>query len=154
MKNLLSPLLWLSCSVLFLAGCSGYDRNALFVGLSVELTGIKRADDGTVSVTWNMVNPNVTSYLMARVSHKVFLNGAFVGSTVDAEPMAVPAQHTVGRVSKLALAGPAAGQLVADAVARGRAAYRLDSQLLILLYSDTTEKAAITHSGTVPVTGK
>ena len=154
MMKLPTLLRLLMCGALFLAGCNGYNRDVISVGLSVELNGIKRAENGTVSVAWNMINPNVTSYLLARVSNKVFLNGTLVGTTVDVDPMAVPARQTVGKVSKLTLAGPGAERLIAEAAAQGRAAYRVDSQLIILLYSDVTEKGALTHAGSVPVTGK
>ena len=149
-----TPLRLLMCGALFLAGCNSYNRDVISVGLSVELNGIKRAEDDTVSVAWNMVNPNVTSYLLSRVSNKIFLNGTLVGTTVDAEPMAVPARQSVGKVSKLTLAGPGAERLIAEAVVQGRAAYRVDSQLIILLYGDVTEKGALTHAGSVPVAGK
>ena len=154
MKKPPAPLRLLMCCTLFLAGCNSYNRDVISVGLSVELNGIKRAEDGTVTVAWNMVNPNVTSYLLSRVSNKIFLNGTLVGTTVDAEPMAVPARQSVGKVSKLTLAGPGAERLIAEAVVQGRAAYRVDSQLIILLYGDVTEKGALTHAGSVPVAGK
>ncbi|MDI1320421.1 MAG: hypothetical protein PSW75_09560 [bacterium] len=154
MKKLLTPLFPLLCSALFLAGCGHGGGDAIAVGLSAELTGIERASDGNVSVKWDMVNPNVSSYLLSRVTNKIFLNGTLVGTTVDAEAMALPAQRTVNKVSKLTLAGPDAARLIAEVAARGRAAYRVDSQLVILLYGDVTEKSALTHAGSVPVNGK
>lgn len=154
MKKSLTPLLLLACSFLFLAGCSTFDRGIAIVGLSVELTGIERAADGTVSVSWNLVNPNIASYLIARASHKIFLDGRLVGTTVNEEPTAIPAQQSVNKVTPLKLADTAAGRLIAEAAARGSAAYRVDTQLLIRVYGETTDKGDLTHSGSVPVTSK
>ncbi|MBI2497938.1 MAG: hypothetical protein HYV75_08535 [Opitutae bacterium] len=154
MKTLSTPLLLLAGCVLFLAGCSGFDRGVTSVGLSVELNGIERAADGTVTVTWSLVNPNVTPYLLERVTQKIFLDGALAGTTLDTQPMAVPAQQTTSKASRLTPAGPAAERLVAEAAAKGGAAYRVETQLLIRLYGDLTDKGLLTHTGSVPVTGK
>jgi len=110
-------LLLLAAGLLFLAGCSGFNRGVTSVGLSVELTGIERAADGNVAVTWGLVNPNVSPYLLARVSQKIFLNGTLVGTTLDTEPMAAPAQQTTSKVSRLTPAGPAGERLIAEAAA-------------------------------------
>jgi hypothetical protein len=154
MKKLSFPLPLLAGCILSLAGCGGFDRGVTSVGLSVELTGIERAADGTVAVTWSLINPNVTPYLLDRVSHKIFLNGTLVGTTLDTTRMAIPAQQTTSKVSALTTAGPAAGQLIAEAAAKGSASYRVDTQLLLRLYDQITDKGALTHSGSVPVTGK
>lgn len=154
MKKLLTPLFLLLCGVLFLSGCSHGGSDVIAVGLNAELTGIERTGDGTVMVKWSMVNPNVASYLLSRVTNKIYLNGTFLGTTVDTDAMALPVQQSVSKVSKLTPAGPETARLLTEAAARGSAAYRVDSQLVILLYGETTEKAALTHSGSVPVTGQ
>lgn len=153
MKKLLTPLL-LVCGVLFLTGCSSFERGIAVVGLRVELTGIERAADGTVSVAWNLVNPNIASYLIARTNHKIFLDGKLVGTAVNEEPTAIPAQQSVSKVTQLKLADAAADRLITEAAARGSAAYRVDTQLLIRLYGEATDKGDLTHSGSVPVTRK
>jgi hypothetical protein len=154
MRKLFTPLAALACSALFLAGCSSYDHGVITAGMGVELTGIERAADGTVTVGWNLVNPNITPYLLDHVSQKVYLNGTLVGTTLDAARMAVPAQQTTSKVSRLTTAGPAADQIIAEAAAKGSAAYRVDMQLQLRLYDDLTDKATLTHAGTVPVTNK
>lgn len=152
MKPLFTPLFLVLCGAFLLAGC-GHPSGALIAtGLNAELNAIERASDGTVTVKWAMVNPNVAPYLLARVTNKIFLNGTLVGTTVDAEAMALPAQQTVHKVTKLTPAGTDAARLITEAAARGNAAYRVDSQLVILLYGDQTEKADLTHSGSVAVT--
>lgn len=154
MKKSFTPLLWLICSTLFVAGCSSYDAKTIAVGLSVELTGIERASDGTVAVTWNLVNPNVASYLLTRVSNKIYLDGNLVGTALDTNPMAFPAQQSVSKVTRLTLAGPEGERRIAAAAGRGHAAYRVETQIIIQLYGETTEKGTLVHSGSVQVTGK
>ena len=154
MKKLLLPLLLLVSSGLFLAGCGSANSDTITAGLRVELTGIERTGDGTVTVAWQLVNPNVTPYLLDRVSHRIFLNGTLVGTTLDAKATAFPAQSTTSKTTKLTLAGPAAERLLAEAAAKGRAEYRVDTQVTVRLYSDMMEKSDLTHAGSVPVTAK
>jgi hypothetical protein len=154
MKSLFPPLFLVLCGAFFLAGC-GHGSGALIAtGLSVELNGIERASDGTVTVKWDMVNPNVAPYVMSRVTNRIYLNGTLLGVTVDDAAMALPAQQTVSKVSKLTLTGHDAARLITEAAASGKVAYRVDSQLVILLYGDTTEKAGLTHAGSVAVTAQ
>lgn len=154
MKKLLTPLfLALGCA-LFLAGCGHNVSEIIVVGLNAELTGIERAGDGTVTVKWSMVNPNVTPYLLSGVTNKIYLNGTLVGSTVETEAFGLPAQQAVHKTTRLTVAGPDATRVIAEAAAHGSAAYRVDSQLVILLYGESTEKGTLTHSGSVPVTAK
>jgi len=154
MKKLLTPLLLLLGSVLFLGGCGTYDNQLVVVGLRLELAGITRAADGSVAVTWQLVNPNIAPYLMARIGQTVSLNGTVVGTTLDTDPMAFTAQSTTNKTSKLSLAGPAAERVLADAIAKGSAAYHVDAQVVIQLYGDSVEHSVISGSGSVPVTGK
>lgn len=154
MKKLPTPLLLLACSVLFLTGCPTFDRGITAVGLGVELTGIERAADGTVSVSWSLVNPNIASYLIARTNHKIYLDGKLVGTALNEEPTAVPAQQSVSKVTPLKLADATAERTITEAAARGSAAYRVETQLLVRLYGETTDKGALSNSGSVPVTSK
>jgi hypothetical protein len=153
MKSLLPPLLWLACSALFLGGCSSYDKNIVTVGLRVELTKIERASDGTVSVAWHIVNPNVTPYLLARVANRIYLNGTLVGTTLDTNAIAIPAQTTTGKATTLTPASPAA-QLITAAAAQGHADYRVETALTVQLYGEQTDDATLVNSGSVPVSTK
>ena len=153
MKKCLLPLFLLVYGLVFQSGCNS-NGTIIVVGLRIELTGIERTTDGTATVSWRVMNPNVAPYLLARTSHKIYLNGTLVGTTVDNEPMAVPARNNAGKTSKLILAGPAAGRLLAEAVGHGPVSYRLDSSLLVLIYNDTTEKSSLSSTGPVTVSSK
>ena len=154
MKKLLTPfvLLLLGC-LLFPSGCNNTGR-IVVAGLRVETTGLERSSDGTTRVTWRMVNPNIAPYLLTRVSQKVFLNNTLVGTILDKEAMAVPAQDHASRTSRLVPAGPAADRLIAEAVGQGPVSYRMEAELMIQLYGETIEKGEISGAGSVKVTGK
>jgi hypothetical protein len=153
MKNYLTPLLLLVCGVLLLGGC--VNTGAVVVtGLRVELTGIERAGNGSILVSWRVVNTNITPYLLARVSHKIYLNGTLAGTTLDTDPMGVPAQAHAAKSTKLTLASPAVKRILTEAAAQGSASYRVDSILTIQIYADADEKGELTNSGSVKVTSK
>jgi len=152
MKKVLTPLILLACAVLFSSGCGNVGA-IVVTGLRIELTGIERAADGAVSVSWQLANPNVTPYLMAQVTNKIYLNGSLVGTTLEKDPFAVPANGNIAKTNRLTLAGPAATQILMTA-AQGPVNYRLESNLIIQIYGDETEKGNLVQSGTVTVTSK
>jgi hypothetical protein len=123
-------------------------------GLSVGLTRIERASDGAVYVTWHVSNPNVVSYLFARSSHKLSLNGTVVGTFLEESRLGLPAQNQVESTGRLVPMGPGAMSLIEQAVARGSAEYRLESAITILTYDEDFEKFRLSASGNVPVTAK
>lgn len=152
MKKFLTPLFLTALVTLLFAGCNS--ANTTMVGLNVELAGVNHAGDGTTTVTWRVLNPNVISYLVAEASHRVYLDGVLVGSIDDKEPLAVLAQNQTDRTSRLVTAGPAAERVIAAAATAGTASYRLESTVTIRLYGETTDRSKRTAAGTVRVTGK
>ncbi len=151
MKKAITPLALLACAVLFASGCSNTGA-VIVTGLRVELTGVERTDGGAVTVSWRLINPNVTPYLLAEVTNRIFVNGTLVGTTLDRDPMGLPANGQAAKASQLVLAGPAAAQMLATAP--GTANYRVESDLVIQIYGNQIEKGSLTNSGTVAITGK
>ena len=152
MKKILPPLLLTLVLICGFTACSSPE--SLTAGLKIELTGVERAGDGTVRVTWRVQNPNVFSYLLDKTSHKLSLNGTLVGTITDNSPFGVPAQSHAERTGVLSPAKPPAGTVIDHAVTQGSAAYRLNSILNVLLLDDKFEKIPLAASGTVPVTAK
>jgi len=152
MKKLLSPL----CLALALAfgftGCGA--PTYITAGIRIEPTAIERSGDGTVRVNWRVTNPNVASYVLARITHKLTLNGTLLGTFTDSERMGLPPQAQAERSGILTLANPAAGAVVEQAIAQGSASYRLDSMVFLLIEEDKNEKIPFTGSGSVPVLAK
>ena len=124
------------------------------VGLNIELAGITRTADGKAEAAWRVVNPNVVSYLVAQANHRIYLDGALVGTVNDREALAVPAQSRADRTSALVITGAAAERALAAATATGSAAYRIESTVTIRLYGETTDRSELRAAGTVPVRTK
>jgi hypothetical protein len=148
MKKTFLPLLLL----LLLAGCNS--NNTITVGLKVELTNIARSSDGTTEVSWRIVNPNISSYLVDETTHKLFLNDTLIGTIHDKGAVAIPAQNNVSRTTRLVSAGAAGERALVNALATGSAAYRTDSTIVIRLYGESTDKSSLTSTGKVTVTTK
>ncbi len=153
MKRFPAPVFVLALLALILTGCSNTGQ-LVATGLRVELTGIERAGDGTVSASWHVVNTNVVAYLLSHVSHKIYLNGTYLGTIEDKDPLAVPANANAGRTTRLTGGDAAASRVLATAAASGSGNYRMESQITILIYGDSIEHAALANSGTVPVSAK
>jgi LEA14-like dessication related protein len=153
MKRFITPLFLLALLTLLFSGCTN-SSEIIANGLNMQLTKIERSADGTVLVSWQVDNTNVVSYLLSQVNLKVYLNGTSLGTIEDKEPLPVPASNKSGRTAKLNKIDAAAGQAITEAIASGKASYRANAQVVILIYGDTVEKSVLDDSGTVPVTGK
>ena len=153
MKRLLTPVLLLALFALLPAGCNN-PAKLIAVGLKIEVTHLERTSDGTVQATWHVENSNVVAYLVSHVSHKIYLNGTYLGVANDDEPMAIPATSNAGRTSKLTGGGPEAGPAVTAALASGSGSYRIESMFIFGIYDDKVQKSELANSGTVPVTAK
>jgi len=153
MKRLLLPLCLLACVAIFQSGCKT-GASIIVTGLRVELTGIERTADGATTVNWRVVNPNVAPYLIGHSSHKIFLNGTLVGTVAEKNAMAVPAQTNVNATGGLVVAGAEAEKLLASLARQGPASYRVESNVLVIIYGDTEEKGDFVTSGSVSVTTK
>jgi hypothetical protein len=99
-------------------------------------------------------NPNIVSYLLAKTTHKLTLNGLVVGTLGDDSHLGVPAQTRMERTTVLVPASPAAGAAIEQAVAQGSAAYELDSVIMLLIVDDKFEKVRLKAAGTVPVVAR
>jgi hypothetical protein len=150
MKKIPAPVFLLALLLAFMTGCTNNGR-LISTGLRVELTGIERASDGAVSASWHVVNTNIVAYLLSHVSHKIYLNGTYLGMIVDNEPLGVPANSHTGRTNRLTGGDTTAARVLTEAAASGSANYRVETQITVLIYGDTNEKAALASSGTVPV---
>ncbi len=137
-------------SALFLSSCHS-NSGVIATGLAVEVTGITQASDGSAAISWQIKNTNVVSYLFSEISLRVSLNGAPLGSIVEKEPLALPVGSSAGRTSKLPPLNEAASRALAEAVKTGTSNYHIDTQITILVYDNTKERTALSHSGTVSV---
>ena len=152
MKKWLTPL-FAALIVAMLAGCAS-NSEIIATGLRIQLTQIRAAADGSVEVSWRVNNPNVVPYLVDRSSHKILLNGEAVGTVVDNTRVGLPPQSGVDRKAALTPANAAAAQRIAAAAGQESVNYRVDTTIWLLLVDDELEKASLTASGSVPVSGQ
>ena len=153
MKRFFTPVLLLAISTVLLTACSNLGR-VIATGLEGRLTGIVCGSDGSVTASWHVTNTNVFPYLFSRVASKVYINGTYVGSMLDENPMGIPASAEVERSGRITGGDAAASRVLAEALAQGTASYRVDTQITIRIYDDTVEKSVLTNSGTVTVKAK
>jgi hypothetical protein len=153
MKRFLTPVFLLALLATLPAGCSN-PAKLIAVGLKIEVTGIERAADGSVAATWQVDNSNVVSYLVSHVSHKIYLNGTYLGIVKDEEPMGIPASAKAARTSKLKDGDASAARVVAEAAASGSGSYRIESVIIFRIYDDNVQRSELSGSGTAHVTAK
>ncbi len=153
MKRLLTPVLLLALFALLSAGCNN-PAKLIAVGLKIEISRIERTSDGAVLVSWHVENSNVVAYLVSHASHKVYLNGVYLGVAKEDEPMAIPATSSAGRTTRLTDGSADAARTVTEALASGSGSYRIDSNFVFRIYDETVQKSELVNSGTVPVTAK
>lgn len=153
MKHLLTPLLLLVFTIGGLTGCSSLTKT-IASGLRIELTQVQRDSGGNVQVSWRVHNPNVVAYLFTKSSHKLTLDGAAVGTFEETVRFGVPAFNNEERSATLVTTGTPANQTIDQALARGSAAYGLDSTLWVLIVDEQVERITLKGSGTVSVSTK
>jgi hypothetical protein len=153
MKRFLTPVFLLALLAALPVGCSN-PAKLIAVGLKIEVTGIERAADGSIAATWQVDNSNVVSYLVSHASHKIYLNGTYLGTVKEEEPMAIPASAKAGRTSKLKDGDPSAARVVAEAAASGSGSYRIESVIIFRIYDDNVQRSELSGSGTAHVTAK
>lgn len=130
--------LFLAAITLLLSGCGS---SAITAGLAVELAGIERTETGATA-TLRYVNPNVAIYNIDRSEHKVYVDGALVGTISTKDAVGVPAQQAVTQDVALKLTKP---------LAPGEHSYRLESDCTLRLYADNMQGMKSTSSGSIVV---
>jgi hypothetical protein len=152
MKKWLTPLFVLGALLVFTACESTSDLVSR--GLSIDVTKIERASDGSYAVTWQVVNPNVVYYVVDHSEHKIFLDGVLVGTISKSGRQGVPQQQRAEGTDGMKVASPAGTEKLAQAVGKGPVAYRVESNVWLLLAEENTTKSQLVSTGTVSVTAK
>jgi hypothetical protein len=96
-------------------------------------------------VTIRIINPNVVAYNVAKAEHRIHLNGRLLGTVKIDRPVGVPAQNSSAQQI---------GSIKLDAGATlpsGIAEYRMESELLLRLWGESTQDLELSSSGSVTV---
>ena len=123
----LLPLL-VACTLLFSA-CQ--NKTAQLGEISVTIVDLQPAGatllESRAVLTLRFVNENITPFGFAGTSHKLYLNGTYVGKAVNQEPFGLPPLSTTTRNVTLMLENIALVQQVLAMRGQTAVSYRLDS---------------------------
>jgi LEA14-like dessication related protein len=120
--------------LVFVAGCSS---NFRLSGFSVTVIDIRPINatllETQASMTLRYTNENVIPVAISGSSHKLYLNGSYVGKAVSKEPVGLPSLNTVTQTVTVYLENLSLIQRL-QAMAQGNnqvISYRLESQLYV-----------------------
>lgn len=138
MKNTLLALCAAVALIVSFTACS----SPIPVGLGVELAAL---DSAAGKATIRYSNPSVVAYNIDHSSHRVFIDGRFVGTVELKAPLGIPQQRNGIEQSGTFVPEKGAG------IAAGAANYRLESTLTLVLYGENLQTSKLTGSGMVVV---
>lgn len=136
MKPFRPYLVLLALVSLVLAGCGGTRPT----GISVSLVNFRPTDSTLLEsrgvLTVRYTNENISPLGYSGSTHKVFLNGTYVGKAVSDQPFGVPPLNTVTQDIPIQFENLALVQQLLTMRDRTTVAYRLESVLFQTVYED------------------
>lgn len=115
---------------------SGCTTGPALKGLSATLVDIKpqsiTAAESRFTLTLNYLNENVVPVGLSGASHKLYLNGTYVGEAVSNQPIGLPALNSAKQDATLVVKNDALAGKVKEIVASRRLDYRIESELKVL----------------------
>jgi hypothetical protein len=149
----LVPILFVSLLgwCVLLTGCGGVPKLG---GITVSVTGFRPAEASQppthAIITLRFTSENLNAIAFSGSSHKLYLNGSYIGTVTDDTPLGLPPQGTVIHEVTFNLENPG---VVRQALSvSDQASYRLESALY---FSDIEEKRRIktVYEGSVTLHG-
>ncbi len=138
MKTRLLCLVFLAFGLSGLAGCLGHGTLG---GVAVTVDSVKPAAapaaDAQAVATLNIANENVVAVGIASSTHRLFLNGTFVGTAVCATPIGIQSLAAAKQEASLRFDNPALVRQLATVPGAKTAGYRLESDLTVTAGDDT-----------------
>ena len=140
MKMLRASFLILTVALLVLTGCGGPNRP---MGISVSLVNFRPTETALFEsrgiLTLRYTNESISPLGYSGSSHKLYLNGTYVGKAVSDQPFGVPPVNSVTQDVTIMLENlPLVQQLVAVRDTQ-TASYRLDSTVFQTVYEEKYE---------------
>ena len=126
--RLLRPV-FLALGLSSLVGCLSHHT---FGGINVTAVGLKSAAKTPATLTLHFANENVVAVGIDSSTHRLFLNGSFVGTAVNTQPLGMQAMATATQEVPVKFDNLALVQQLAVAAGAGTTSYRLESDLLVL----------------------
>ena len=139
MKMLRVPLFLVAVVSLLVTGCSSYRPS----GVSISVVDFRPTDATLLEsrgiLTVRYVNESISPLGYSGSSHKLYLNGKYIGKGVSSQPFGLPPMNTITQEIPVHLENV---QLVQQLIAvrdSQTVAYRLESALSQTIYEDTFE---------------
>lgn len=125
---------------LFLAGCGGGYRPS---GITTSVIDFRptsaTALESSGTLTLRFTNESITPLGFSGSSHKLYLNGRYVGKAVSNQPFGVPPLNSITHEVTIHLENLALVRQLAAVGESQTAAYRLESALFQTVYEDEYE---------------
>ena len=149
MKN---PLLRLVSLALCLSGLVGCTSHGTLGGIAVTVADLRPAappaPENQAVLTLHFANENVAAVAMDSSTHRLYLNGTYVGKGTITSPEGLPAMAPIALKISVNLENPALVRQLANAAGAKTASYRLESDMLVVFGDDKIHVKSI-EQGTV-----
>ena len=137
MKN---PLLRLVSLALCLSGLAGCTSHGTLGGIAVTVVGVKPAappaPETQAVLTLQFANENVASVAMDNSTHRLLLNGTYVGKAVTTSPEGLPAMAPTTLKIPVDFENPMLVRQLANAAGAKAVSYKLESNMLVVFGDD------------------
>jgi hypothetical protein len=135
-----TPLLRLVSLALCLSGLAGCASHGTLGGIAVTVVGVKPAappaPETQAVLTLRYANENVAAVAMASSTHRLFLNGSYVGKATNETPIGLPEMAPTAQEIPVTFENPALVRQLADSAGAKMASYRLESDMLVMAGDD------------------
>ena len=128
-------LLCLVSLALGLSGLAGCMNSINLGGVAVSIVDVKPAagaPDNQAELTLRFANENVMAFGLASSTHRLFLNGIYVGKVVNSTPVGLPAMAAATQAATVQFENLALVRQLANSAGAKATSYRLESQMLAL----------------------
>ncbi|HYD82716.1 MAG TPA: LEA type 2 family protein [Opitutus sp.] len=139
MNSLSCRLLFLLVASFFFAGCSGVKLG----GVTATLIDFKPTQatllESTGTLTIRYTNENISPLGFSGSSHKLYLNGSYVGKAVSDQPFGIPPLNTVTQDVTIHFENLSLVRQLLAVRETQTAAYRLESVIFQTVYEEEYE---------------
>ncbi len=140
MKSVFSRLLTLALVSFFVAGCGGGYKPTGMTATIVDFRPTEaRMLESSGVLTLRFTNETISPLGFSGSSHKLYLNGSYVGKAVNNQPFGVPPLSSITHDVTVNFENLALIRQLAEMGQSQTAAYRLDSVLFQTVYEDKYE---------------
>jgi len=124
--------------LLVLAGCTSTERATMNVGIAEISIADAAMSETEATITLRFTNEALFPLVVESDTHKIHVNGLFIGEGTSSEAFALPQLGTVMHAVKVRLADRAAVERLREVIAQGGGECRIESRLVTNAFDDKT----------------